>query len=52
VLARSNAVLMVGHVAVTAIDSRRPASHAKGVIDGLIRKKWGFQGTDRHRRTW
>jgi beta-N-acetylhexosaminidase len=43
-LARSNAVLMVGHVAVTAIDSKRPASHAKGVIDGLIRKKWGFQG--------
>jgi beta-N-acetylhexosaminidase len=44
VLARSNAVLMVGHVAVTAIDSTRPASHAKGVIDGLIRSKWGFQG--------
>jgi beta-N-acetylhexosaminidase len=44
VLGRSNAVLMVGHVAVTAIDSTRPASHAKGVIDGLIRKKWGFQG--------
>jgi beta-N-acetylhexosaminidase len=44
VLTRSNAVLMVGHVAVTAIDPARPASHAKGVIDGLIRKKWGFQG--------
>jgi beta-N-acetylhexosaminidase len=44
VLARSNAVLMVGHVTVTAIDPARPASHAKGVIDGLIRKKWGFQG--------
>jgi beta-N-acetylhexosaminidase len=44
VLARSNAVLMVGHVAVDAIDPARPASHAKGVIDGLIRKKWGFQG--------
>jgi beta-N-acetylhexosaminidase len=44
VLTRSNAVLMVGHVAVTAIDPTRPASHAKGVIDDLIRKKWGFQG--------
>jgi beta-N-acetylhexosaminidase len=44
VLGGSNAVLMVGHVAVAAIDSKRPASHAKGVIDGLIRKKWGFQG--------
>jgi beta-N-acetylhexosaminidase len=44
VLTHSNAVLMVGHVTVTAIDSTRPASHAKGVIDGLIRKKWGFEG--------
>ncbi len=44
VLARSNAVLMVGHVAVAAIDSTRPASHAKSVIDGLIRRKWGFRG--------
>jgi beta-N-acetylhexosaminidase len=44
VLTRSNAVLMVGHVAVNAIDPARPASHAKGVIDGLIRSKWGFQG--------
>jgi beta-N-acetylhexosaminidase len=44
VLARSNAVLMVGHVAVTAVDSTRPASHAKAVIDGLVRDKWDFQG--------
>jgi beta-N-acetylhexosaminidase len=44
VLTHSNAVLMVGHVTVTAIDPVRPASHAKGVIDGLIRKKWGFEG--------
>jgi len=44
VLTRSKAVLMVGHVAVTTIDPARPASHAKGVIDGLIRKKWGFEG--------
>jgi beta-N-acetylhexosaminidase len=29
---------------VTAIDPARPASHAKGVIDDLIRGKWGFQG--------
>ena len=44
VLTRSNAVLMVGHVAVAAIDPARPASHAKGVIDGVICRKWGYQG--------
>jgi beta-N-acetylhexosaminidase len=43
-LAGSNAYLMVGHVAVTAIDAARPASHSKRVIDDLIRSKWGFQG--------
>ena len=43
-LAGSNAYLMVGHVAVTAIDPERPASHSKRVIDDLIRSKWGFQG--------
>jgi beta-N-acetylhexosaminidase len=44
ILARSNAYLMVGHVAVTAIDPTRPASHAKRVIDDLVRNKWGYQG--------
>jgi beta-N-acetylhexosaminidase len=44
VLTRSSAVLMVGHVAVTAIDPTRPASHAKAVINDLVRDKWGFQG--------
>jgi beta-N-acetylhexosaminidase len=43
-LAGSNAYLMVGHVAVTAIDAERPASHSKRVIDGLIRSTWGYQG--------
>jgi beta-N-acetylhexosaminidase len=43
-LAGSNAYLMVGHVAVTAIDAERPASHSKRVIDDLIRSKWGFRG--------
>jgi beta-N-acetylhexosaminidase len=44
ILAQSNAYLMVGHVAVTAIDASRPASHAKGVIDDLVRNKWGYRG--------
>lgn len=43
-LARSNAYLMIGHVAVTAIDSTRPASHSKRVINDLVRDQWGFQG--------
>lgn len=44
VLARSNAFLMVGHVAVTAIDPASAASHSKRVVSGLIRGQWGFQG--------
>ena len=44
VLSGSNAYLMVGHVAVTAIDAARPVSHSKRVIDDLIRSKWGFEG--------
>jgi beta-N-acetylhexosaminidase len=45
VLSTTGARLMVGHVAVSAIDRARPASHSKAVIDGLIRKKWNYQGT-------
>jgi beta-N-acetylhexosaminidase len=43
-LAQSNAWLMVGHVAVTAVDSTRAASHSRAVINDLIRGQWGFQG--------
>ena len=43
-LAGTNAQLMVGHVSLTAIDPGRPASHSKAVIDGIIRKKWNYQG--------
>uniref|UniRef100_A0ABS3MCL5 beta-N-acetylhexosaminidase n=1 Tax=Bradyrhizobium quebecense TaxID=2748629 RepID=A0ABS3MCL5_9BRAD len=35
---------MVGHVAVSALDPGRPASHSKAVVDGLIRKSWNYQG--------
>ncbi|WP_407160321.1 glycoside hydrolase family 3 N-terminal domain-containing protein [Bradyrhizobium sp. STM 3557] len=44
VLATSRAALMVGHVAVTTLDPDRPASHAKAVLDGLIRKRWNYRG--------
>ena len=44
VLANSNAELMIGHVGLTAVDPGRPASHSKAVIDGIIRKRWNYQG--------
>jgi beta-N-acetylhexosaminidase len=44
VLATSRAALMVGHVALAALDPDWPASHAKAVLDGLIRKQWSYQG--------
>ena len=44
VLAASNALLMVGHVTLTAADPDRPASHSKRVIDGILRQKWNYQG--------
>jgi beta-N-acetylhexosaminidase len=44
VLAGSGAMMMVGHVAVTSVDPDRPASHSRAVIDGLLRRKWGYQG--------
>lgn len=44
VLAGSKAQLMVGHVTLKAVDPDRPASHSKGVIDGIVRQKWNYQG--------
>jgi beta-N-acetylhexosaminidase len=35
---------MVGHVGLTALDPDRPASHAKAVLEGLIRRQWNYQG--------
>ena len=43
-LAGSRAMLMVGHVRLTAADPQRAASHSKKVIDGIIRGKWNYQG--------
>jgi len=44
VLAGSNALLMIGHVALTAADPDRPASHSKRVINGILRQQWNYQG--------
>ena len=44
VLAGSNAHLMIGHMTLTAVDPDRAASHSRLVVDGIIRKKWHYQG--------
>ena len=44
VLDNSRAQLMIGHVTLTSIDPNRPASHSKKVVDGIIRKRWNYQG--------
>jgi beta-N-acetylhexosaminidase len=44
VLAATSAQLMIGHVNLTAVDPDRPASHSKAVIDGIIRKRWNYDG--------
>lgn len=43
-LAGSGAAIMVGHVIVEAVDPVRPASLSPQVINGLLRKDWGFDG--------
>src|SRR5436190_82454 len=44
VLAGSKAQLMIGHVTLTSVDPDRPASHSKRVVNGIVRKKWNYQG--------
>ena len=38
------AQLMIGHVTLTAVDPDRAASHSRLVVDGIVRKKWNYQG--------
>ena len=44
VLAGSQAQLMIGHVTLTSVDPDRAASHSRLVVDGIVRKKWSYQG--------
>lgn len=44
VLASTMAQLMIGHVTLTSVDPERPASHSRLVVDGIVRKKWNYQG--------
>lgn len=43
-LAQAPGALMVGHVAVEAVEPGRPASQSKKLIEGVLRELWGFQG--------
>ncbi len=40
----SHPLLMIGHVTLTAIDPEHPASHSSALVDGILRRQWGFQG--------
>lgn len=44
VLENSRADLMIGHVTLTAVDPDRAASHSRRVVDGIVRRKWNYQG--------
>ena len=35
---------MIGHVTLTSVDPDRAASHSRLVVDGIVRKKWNYQG--------
>jgi beta-N-acetylhexosaminidase len=41
----TNAWIMLSHVVLTAVDSENPVSVSKQVIDGLVRRTLGFEGT-------
>jgi beta-N-acetylhexosaminidase len=44
VMSQPNAVTMIGHVRIGAIDGQTPASYSKPVIRDLIRSSWGYDG--------
>jgi beta-N-acetylhexosaminidase len=37
-------ITMLGHIKMTALDDNEPASYSMPIIDGLIRKEWGYDG--------
>jgi beta-N-acetylhexosaminidase len=44
VLTIPGAAVMLSHVALAEIDAGVPASQSKRVVNGLLRKEWGFDG--------
>ena len=43
-ISQTSAALMVAHVNLGARDPERPASQSRAVVDGLLRREWGFDG--------
>jgi beta-N-acetylhexosaminidase len=44
VMQSSGALVMLGHVRLTALDAERPVSFSRPVVEGLIRRRWGYAG--------
>lgn len=44
VMTRPNAVTMLGHVRIGAVDGETPASYSAPVIKGMIREAWDYDG--------
>ncbi|ANQ83845.1 putative beta-hexosaminidase [Azoarcus olearius] len=42
--APASAAMMVGHVVLPELDADRPASLSPAVVQGLLRRGWGYQG--------
>jgi beta-N-acetylhexosaminidase len=43
-LSSKNAVIMLSHTVLPAIDAQYPASHSKRLVDDLLRHEWDYQG--------
>ena len=37
-------IAMTAHVVYTALDPDRPATHSRAILDGIVRRKLGFEG--------
>jgi beta-N-acetylhexosaminidase len=40
----SNALLMLSHAKLAEVDGEMPVSVSRAVVQGVLRKKWGFEG--------
>ncbi len=41
---KSGTITMLGHIRMPSMDENAPASFSEPIIDGLIRKDWGYDG--------
>ncbi|MEL6381000.1 MAG: glycoside hydrolase family 3 N-terminal domain-containing protein [Cyanobacteria bacterium J06626_18] len=44
VMQSSQAMTMLGHPILTAVDKQHPVSFSKGVVDGILRQQWQYDG--------